>query len=265
VFLTVGVAIRAWWLTIAFEPAKGADAYFRPYFLLPLVLAWGVLVLEMGLARRSTGAIAAGLILPLIGLFIGFPGGGQSAVEVDFLNRLVATIGSPPQLAVGGLLLFYAWAWSRQVRASEGFLIVLGLLFSIVGRETLDWSSLVAPQPLIVAVVATALLIQAVRLDSTWRAIAGGRSFQRDCQRPRRAWGCEPLVLAQRHAPLAALWPPARSSTIGWRKSCAKSLAARRRRALAAATPIRGRCRGLIRRCYSAISRWCWSSAARYA
>jgi hypothetical protein len=205
VFLTVGVAIRAWWLTIAFEPAKGADAYFRPYFLLPLVLAWAILVLEMGLTRRNNGAIAAGLSLPLIGLFIGFPGAGQSAVEVDFLNRLVATVGSPPQLAVGGLLLFYAWAWSRRVRASEEFLIALGLLFSVVGRETLDWSSLQAPRPLVVAVIATALLVQAVRLDSTWRAIAGGAIVSAGIWVTAQQLGAGNLWFWQWHAPLAAL------------------------------------------------------------
>src|SRR5439155_5067863 len=109
VFLTVGVAIRAWWLTIAFEPAKGPDAYFRPYFLLPLVLAWSVLVLEMGIARRSFGALAAAMLLPLLGVMLGFPGPGQSPVEIDFLSRLTLALGSPAQIAIYGSLAFYAW------------------------------------------------------------------------------------------------------------------------------------------------------------
>jgi len=162
-------------------------------------------VLEMGLTRRSAGAIATGLSLPLIGLFISFPGGGQSALEVDFLKRLAVTVGSPPQLAVGGLLLYYFWAWCRQVCASEGFLIALGLLFSVVGRETLDWSSLQAPQPLVVAVIATVLLVQAVRLDSTWRAIAGGAIASAGISLAAARIDAGNLWFWQWHAPLAAL------------------------------------------------------------
>jgi hypothetical protein len=72
------------------------------------------------------------------------------------------------------MVLFYAWAWLRQVRASEGFLIAAGILFSVVGPDTFDWSSLQSPQPLVAGAVAAGLLVQAVRLGSTWRAIAGG-------------------------------------------------------------------------------------------
>src|SRR5205814_5284902 len=140
-----------WWLTIAFEPANGLDAYFRPYFLLPLVLAWSVLVLEMGLVRRSIGAIGAAMLLPLCGLVIGCPGPGRNPVETDFLDRLTATIGSPAQLTVWSLLGFYGWAWLRRGPAAESFLTVLGLLAALVGPETLDWTTLRAPQPLVLS------------------------------------------------------------------------------------------------------------------
>src|SRR5262249_53312465 len=115
VYLTIGLAIRSWWLTIAFEPAKGTDTYFRPYFLLPLVLAWAVLILEMGLVRRSSGAIAAALLLPLVGLVIGFPGPGHNLVEAAFVDRLLHPVGSPPRRVVAGLLLIYGYAWIRGV------------------------------------------------------------------------------------------------------------------------------------------------------
>ena len=171
VYLTIGLAIRAWWLTIAFETAKGV--YFRPYFLLPLVLAWSALVLEMGKVRRSHGAVAAGLALPILGLAFAFPGPAHSGGEITLYWRLAETIGSPPQLAVGSLLLFYGWAWLRRVRAAEGFLIALGVLASVVGRHTLDWDTLTPPQPLPLAVVGGALLLTGLRRESTWHALAG--------------------------------------------------------------------------------------------
>jgi hypothetical protein len=174
VYLTIGLAIRSWWLTIAFEPAKGPDAYFRPYFLLPLLLAWAALILEMGLVRRSRGAIAAALAFPLIGLVIGFPGPGQNAVEAAFLERLVSAIGSPPQISVCSLLVFYGYAWLRGVPAAEALVIASGLLISVINRGTLDWSSLAAPHPLAPAAVAGMLLGLAIHRQSTWRALAGG-------------------------------------------------------------------------------------------
>src|SRR5262245_8486926 len=173
VYLTIGLAIRSWWLTIAFEPAKGPDAYFRPYFLLPLILVWAALVLEMGLVRRSAGAIASALALPLVGLIIGFPGPPTNLVEAAFLQRLIAAIGSPSQLTAAALLLFYAYCWVRGVQVAEVFTLAAAILVAIVGPHTLDWSSLNEANPLIAAAVAGVLLPLAIHQPSTLRAIAG--------------------------------------------------------------------------------------------
>jgi hypothetical protein len=202
VFLTIGVAIRSWWLTIAFEPAKGADAYFQPYFLLPLVLAWAALVLEMGIVRHSPGGILAGMCLPLVALVIGFPGRGNSPLESEFLSRLTAAIGSPPQLAVGGLALFYGWAWLRRVVAAEGLLYAATLLLSVVGPQTLDRSSLQAPQPAVIAAVVAALAVQAVRLDSSARAMLACAIFGGGLHFAELQFGGEALGFWQWHAPL---------------------------------------------------------------
>ena len=172
VYLSIGVAIRSWWLTISFEPASGQDAYFRPYFLLPLCLAWSALVLEMGRVRESAGAIAAGMLLPLLSLALAFPGHGASHVEVDFLSSLAQSLGSPAQLTVAGLLAFYAWAWVRGVRAAEGFLIVTGIAAAFIGPETLNLATLTRPQPLPLAAVAAGLLAVSAIQRSAWRAIA---------------------------------------------------------------------------------------------
>jgi len=173
-FLTVGVAIRAWWLTISFEPLMGTESYFRPYFLLPIWLAWSALVLEIGRARGSRGAIVASQMLPLAGLYFGFSGSAHNPIEAAFLERLVSTVGSPAQIAVMGLMMYYGYAWLRKVPSAEGALIALGLLASVIGRDTFTLSTLVRPQPLPLVCVAAALLLLAARKRSTWRAVAGG-------------------------------------------------------------------------------------------
>jgi hypothetical protein len=207
VYLTIGLAIRSWWLAFSFEPAQENDGYFQPYFLLPLLLAWSALVLEMGQARRSSGAIAAGLLLPLPALVLGFIGPGKTLEQIAFLERL-AMLGTPAQLAVWSLLLYYLWAWLRNVRAAEGFLIVLGLLASVVGRGTFDWWSLSSPHPLPLTAVALGLFVMAIRHQSSWRAIAAGAMVAaglRFAGAGLTSGVSDVLLFWQWHAPLIAL------------------------------------------------------------
>ena len=207
VYLTIGLAIRSWWLAFSFEPAKDNDGYFQPYFLLPLLLAWSALVLEMGKARQSQRAIAAGLLLPLPALVLGFIGPGKTLEQIAFLERL-AMLGTPAQLAVWSLLLYYLWAWLRGVRVAEGFLIALGLLSSVVGRSTFDWWSLSSPHPLPLAAVALGLVVTAIRRQSSWRAIAAGAMVAaglRFVGADAVVGGGDALLFWQWHAPLVAL------------------------------------------------------------
>ncbi|MCE9529340.1 MAG: hypothetical protein K8R36_25100 [Planctomycetales bacterium] len=174
VFLTLGFIIRSWWVTISFEAILGEDSCFRPFFLLPIALAWSALLLEMGKARDSLVTQGIGLVLPLLGLFLGFPGEGSTKLEASLYSGLAASIGSPPQLAVWSLLAFYAWAWLRKAAVAEVFVIGLALLASVVGRQTFDWQTLAQPQPMVVAFVAGSVLALAISRKSTWRAVLCG-------------------------------------------------------------------------------------------
>jgi hypothetical protein len=177
VFLTVGLAIRSYWLTVAFEPTKGEEGCFAPYFLSPLVLAWSALVLEMGKARRSRGALAAGLALPAAALTLAFAGVGSAPVQLGLFSRLTGSLGSPAQLVVWSLGAYYAWAWLRGARAAEGCLIGVGLAASVVGRQTVDLATLTQPQLLPLAAVASGLATLAIWKQSTWRALACAAMF----------------------------------------------------------------------------------------
>jgi hypothetical protein len=174
VFLTIGAGLRAWWLTISFEPVDAPQSTFHPYVLLPLFLAWSALLVEMGKARRSYGAITAGMALPLAGLACCFAAPTTDPNATALLSNVAPIITSPLQLAVGALLIFYFWAWSRNVRAAEGFLVVVGLAASVVSSETIDLSSLARPNPMPLAIVAGSLLLLAIYKKSSWRAIAAG-------------------------------------------------------------------------------------------
>lgn len=174
IYLTIGVTIRAWWLTIAFQPTEGQDTGFRLYYLAPLVLAWSALLVEIGRARASRTALAVGMGLPLVTLAAAFPGPPTNPVEATFLAQLAEAIGSPAQLTVWSLLAFYGWTWLRNVRSAEACLIALALLAAIVGPQTLDVTTFGSPQPQVLAAIVVGLLVQAIRRESSWRAVLAG-------------------------------------------------------------------------------------------
>ncbi len=174
VFLTVGVGIRSWWLTLAFQWTEGQDYIFQPYFLAPLVLAWSALVLEMGLARGHRRTIVAGLAMPVLTLVTAFPGLPSDGAALDFVQLLTSTIGSPAQIVIGGLVSFYAFACLRHVRAAEAMLAASALVAAVVDRGTLSLDQLTAPQPLIVGGIALGMLAVGIVTRTSWRVLLGG-------------------------------------------------------------------------------------------
>ena len=222
VFLTIGVALRAWWLTIAFQPTIGEDSCFRAYYLAPLIIAWSALLLEFGKARASSGALATGMLLPLVVVPLGFPGPALTTIEHQFVTRLMEMIGSPAQLAISSLLLFYAWAGWRRVPGAEAFLLGLTGLLAVVGRHTVDPQTLVAPQPAIVAALVIGLLVQSLRRASSWRALLAGGLIAAGLQSYHPLGVSPAFWFWQWHAPvLGALWLAAifdDPAAQGWRQ-----------------------------------------------
>jgi hypothetical protein len=174
VFLTIGIALRSWWLSISFEPASGTDGSFRAYFLVPIVLAWSVLITEMGAARRSADATAFGMLLPLASLALAFPGYPSSPVAAARLFDLAETVGSPAQLTSWGLVAFYASMWLARRPTAETLCLASLAVAGFVGPETVGLASLSRPQALPLGLLAAMLLGLGIWRQSTPRLIAGG-------------------------------------------------------------------------------------------
>lgn len=175
-FLTIGMGMRAWWLTISFDPTKGAGNCFQPYFLIPLVLVWAIILVEGGITQRSRWGLAAGLMLPWVALVLGFWGSGNSTADTAFLFDLRRSIGTPPQLAVWSALAFQGWAFWRTLgltanRSQEWAFTCTALLACVTGDRTLDWQSLVLPNAAGLAIVAASWLANAWRLNCSVRAL----------------------------------------------------------------------------------------------
>jgi hypothetical protein len=236
VYLTIGVTIRAWWLTIAFEPTEGIDTAFRPYYLAPLLLAWSALLVETGHARRSWVAVRIGMALPLAALLVAFPGRPMNPVEQQFLGQLVTAIGSPAQIISWSLLLFYGWTWLRRMPSAEPFVLALGGLAAFVGPNTLDAETFTAPQPLVILALIGGLFAQALRRESLWRALAAALLMGLSLGGSGIMNGSDALTFWKWHAPaLASLWLVAifddslarRFRALAWRASpCLAAVAA---------------------------------------
>ncbi|MBS0207068.1 MAG: hypothetical protein JSS49_29680 [Planctomycetes bacterium] len=175
VFLTVCIGFRAYALTLSFDPILSAsldsamqfDSVFGTYFLVPLVLAAGALLLEVGLVSNRQGAIRLAMLVPLLSLYLSLPVLSVFGPYREFLFRLTLQVGSPIWLTLLAGAVFYGHAMLRRVAGSETMLALTLLAATRIGPGTLDITTLAAPQlwPLFV-LAAVELALGLVRSDS---------------------------------------------------------------------------------------------------
>jgi hypothetical protein len=149
-FLGLCLGLRAYALTLSFDSvltqnlqeAMLLHSAFAPFFLDPLVLAMGVLLLEAGLVARNRRVQRIALVTPLLAWLLACSFPNPSVPAADFLRRFTEHLGSPLWLAVWAGLIFFNYAWLRGVKdASWGAAAAL-LLVGTIGPRTVDWSSL---------------------------------------------------------------------------------------------------------------------------
>ncbi len=156
VLLGVAVLLRAFYLTISFHPRAGTDSAFAPYFVTPFIIAAMVIVFELGrsVKHRLTEHLACAF--PLAWLPLSLTGQPACDPSGDFLCLHMDWIGSPMQVTLAGLLVFYAYAFLRNGPAwLTPATISLTALAAIVGPTTVDLRTFGSPnwQPLAVASV----------------------------------------------------------------------------------------------------------------
>ena len=114
VALAVGVGLRCYTLTVSFDPMEGSQSVFAPYFLAPLILAWSVLLAEVGIAWRKPALTNVALCLPMLALVLSLllPHGDTAAGY--FLGQFVRELGSPALLTALFGVAAYAYLWFRH-------------------------------------------------------------------------------------------------------------------------------------------------------
>jgi hypothetical protein len=150
VFLVFCLGARSYALTLSFDSvltqgfhdAMRLESAFAPFFLVPLVLASGVLLLEAGLVSRSPRIQRLALLAPVLACVLSWSTSQPSVPAADFLRRFTVTLGSPLWLAVWAGLFYFGYAWLRGVKeASQGVVAAL-LLLGVVSWRTLSLASL---------------------------------------------------------------------------------------------------------------------------
>lgn len=156
-------------------PLAGGEPYiFGFYFLVPFLLAVGVLLVEIGRVERSRGALRAAMALPAVLLVLSAVGHRPDPTYQWFLGRFVARLGGTPlYLTVLASVAFTTYAALRRVpSATTALSLALGTL-AFVTPATLGLNDLVAPRPLPILAVAVLQLGLGVRNRDAWRCLVG--------------------------------------------------------------------------------------------
>ncbi|MDB5343998.1 MAG: hypothetical protein JWP89_2375 [Schlesneria sp.] len=123
VFLAFCIAFRTYAISLSFDPVFGEsltaalsfESTFGLYFLIPLVFAVGLLLMEAGLVSKHDGAIRLALWVPMICLVMALPPASASGTYQAFALRVTEQVGSPIWLTLLLSAAFYGYAMVRRV------------------------------------------------------------------------------------------------------------------------------------------------------
>lgn len=177
--IAVAVAIRSFALAMTFsqtgqiwgdiEARSGIvfDTIWGPYFLIPFGLSILVLLFEGSIAAGNRVVARKVMICSPGLLLLALPWSDGPAFEGFLTHRVMATIGAPLWWTLLLLLVFFGWAVLRKIEgASLGFVLVIVLL-TFIGADTLSLRAIHTPQPGPLFVVGTLLAINAAMRKSS--------------------------------------------------------------------------------------------------
>ncbi len=169
--LAAGALVRSYWVCLSFHFVPKASNIFGPYFLVPLLLALVVLLVEIGRSVGHTVVVRLAMAAPLGMVAIALAGHRADPVYLGFLKQFTSTLGgTPAYLTLICLVVFYALSAFRKIPlAFEGLaLAVAGLTF--IGPMTFRVSDFTAARPWPLAAAALVVLIhaRAARPSALW-------------------------------------------------------------------------------------------------
>jgi hypothetical protein len=168
VLLGVGVLLRAYAMSMSFDPTKGLASGLKPYVVVPLLMSWHLLWTE-GADHTKPGRKFFAVVAPLALLALALPGQGGSVGQARYLELLQDTVGSPIQITAALLIAYYVYAWSRGIRVAEaGLLLGFGVL-AVVNKHTVDLDTFAPIQSVPMMTLVVLLVISSIWHDSAVR------------------------------------------------------------------------------------------------
>ena len=147
---------------------------FGPYFLVPFGLAIAVLLLEIGLVRRSRGVLRVALTLPMALVVLSMVGHRPDPLYQGFLDLFPRRLGGTPLfLTTLAMVFFLIYATLRRVPRSTEVLTAALAMLSVIGPGSLDLNGLVSPRPWPLLAIAALQLGLGLRRHDAWRCLVG--------------------------------------------------------------------------------------------
>ncbi len=174
-FVALGLALglRHYSLCVSLHPVPGMASTFRPYFLVPILFAANVLLLEGAITARHKGLQRISLILPIGLLALAGYDGGMNFWHREFLNDLIETTGGTPLFyTLLAMVMMYLVAIARRVPLAAEALTLSLIALAMVTPTAQGLTGYTMPKPLLLLATGMVQLYAAHRNRSTPRLFA---------------------------------------------------------------------------------------------
>ncbi|HJT33444.1 MAG TPA: hypothetical protein VJ783_15480, partial [Pirellulales bacterium] len=173
VVLGLAVALRHYSLCVSLHPVPGLASTFRPYFLVPFLLAANVVLLEGAITARRRGLQVVALCLPIGLLALAGYDGGMNFWHREFLSDFThLTGGTPLFYTLVSIVVLHSVAGVRRVPLAADALTLSVAALSVVGPAAQGASGYTRPEPLMLLAAGIVQLYAAHRGRSTPRLFA---------------------------------------------------------------------------------------------
>lgn len=134
-FTTIAMSVRLWMLSVSFTHAKGLAPAFHPFFLAPIVLVLGVVLLEIGLRHCAPTLQRFAMATIAAAGAVSFPGSVSKAQNLS-LELLETHLAGPPMLAAIAVAATSFVAYVRRAEWSLPVLFASLLMAACIDPET---------------------------------------------------------------------------------------------------------------------------------